>query len=82
MTVAGQTAVHWRLMTTHVVDSLEQALQILQWYRWRWRIEQLFATLKLAGLDLEATQLESISAIQRTTDDTRFICCGAYITDG
>jgi hypothetical protein len=64
---AGQTAVHWRLMTTHVVDSLEQALQILQWYRWRWRIEQLFATLKLAGLNLEATQLESIKAIQRLT---------------
>jgi hypothetical protein len=35
--------------------------------RWRWRIEQLFATLKLAGLDLEARQLESISAIQRLT---------------
>jgi hypothetical protein len=28
---------------------------------------QLFATLKLAGLDIEATQLESISAIQRLT---------------
>jgi hypothetical protein len=63
----GQVAVHWRLMTTHEIDHLEQALQVLQWYRWRWRIEQLFATLKLAGLDIEATQLESISAIQRLT---------------
>jgi hypothetical protein len=63
----GQVAVHWRLMTTHEVGCLEQALQVLQWYRWRWRIEQLFATLKLAGLDLEATQLESIPAIQRLT---------------
>ena len=63
----GQVAVHWRLMTTHEIGCLEQALQVLQWYRWRWRIEQLFATLKLAGLDLEATQLESISAIQRLT---------------
>jgi hypothetical protein len=63
----GQVAVHWRLMTTHEIGNLEQALQVLQWYRWRWRIEQLFATLKLAGLDLEATQLESISAIQRLT---------------
>ena len=54
-------------MTTHEIGCLEQALQVLQWYRWRWRIEQLFATLKLAGLDLEATQLESISAIQRLT---------------
>jgi hypothetical protein len=63
----GQVAVHWRLMTTHEIGHLEQALQVRQWYRWRWRIEQLFATLKLAGLDLEATQLESISAIQRLT---------------
>jgi hypothetical protein len=55
-----QVAVHWRLMTTHEIDHLEQALQVRQWYRWRWRIEQLFATLKLAGLDIEATQLESV----------------------
>ncbi|MBW4623290.1 MAG: hypothetical protein KME17_28520 [Cyanosarcina radialis HA8281-LM2] len=32
---------------------------------WRWRIEQLFATLKQGGLNLEATQLESGKAIQR-----------------
>jgi Transposase DDE domain len=63
----GEEAVHWRLMTTHQVSSMEQALQIVQWYRWRWRIEQLFATLKLAGLDIEATQLESVEAIQRLT---------------
>jgi hypothetical protein len=31
------------------------------------QIEQLFATLKTAGLNLEATQLESIAAIQRLT---------------
>jgi len=64
---AGQTPIHWRLMTTHRVNSLEQALQVLQWYCWRWQIEQLFATLKRVGLDIEATQLESISAIQRLT---------------
>ena len=63
----GQKAIHWRLMTTHEVISIEQALQIVQWYRWRWRIEQLFATLKLAGLNIEATQLESVAAIQRLT---------------
>ncbi len=64
---AGQEPVHWRLLTTHRVVCLEQALQVIEWYRWRWRIEQLFATLKLAGLNLEATQLESIEAIQRLT---------------
>jgi len=61
----GQEAIHWRLLTTHRVVCIEQALQVIEWYRWRWRIEQLFATLKQAGLNLEATQLESVAAIQR-----------------
>lgn len=60
----GVEPLHWCLLTTHRVETLEQALQILQWYRWRWRIEQLFAILKQPGLDIEATQLESAQAIQ------------------
>lgn len=64
---AGQEPIHWRLLTTHSVTSLEQALQVIEWYRWRWRIEQLFAILKQAGLDLESTQLESVDAIERLT---------------
>jgi hypothetical protein len=64
---AGQKPIHWRLLTTHPVESIEKALQIILWYRWRWRIEQVFATLKRAGLDLESSQLESIEAIQRLT---------------
>ena len=50
---AGQEPIHWRLLTTHDVMSIEQALQVIEWYKWRWRIEQLFATLKKAGLNLE-----------------------------
>ena len=63
----GQKAIHWRLLTTHSVETVEQALQIILWYRWRWRIEQLFATLKRAGLNIESSQLESVEAIQRLT---------------
>jgi hypothetical protein len=63
----GQQPIHWRLLTTHQVLCLEQGLQVIRWYTWRWRIEQLFATLKTAGLNLEATQLESITAIERLT---------------
>lgn len=62
---AGQEPIHWRLLTTHEVNSLEQALQIIEWYRWRWWIELLFATLKTVGFDIEATQLESLNAIER-----------------
>jgi hypothetical protein len=62
---AGEAPIHWRLLTTHPVNTLEQALQVIQWYRWRWRIEQLFAILKRVGLDLESTRLESVKAIER-----------------
>ena len=62
---AGQKPIHWRLLTTHPIRSLEAALQVIRWYSWRWRIEQLFAILKQHGLNLESTQLESVAAIQR-----------------
>lgn len=61
----GEAAIHWRLLTSHPVDSVEQAQQIIQWYRWRWHIELLFATLKQRGLEIESSQLESIAAIQK-----------------
>ena len=59
--------VHWRLLTTHAVATYEQAMTIIQWYRWRWHIEQLFAILKQRGLDIEASQLESVTALQKLT---------------
>ena len=62
---AGEAAIHWRLLTTHPIDRYEQAMEIVQWYRWRWHIELLFATLKQRGLEIEASQLESIGAIQK-----------------
>jgi len=66
-TPKGQKPIHWRLLTTHTVESLEKALQILEWYQWRWKIERLFAQLKKTGLNLESTELESGEAIQRLT---------------
>lgn len=62
-----QEPIHWRLLTTHTVTTVEQALQLIEWYRWRWSIELLFATLKTAGLDIESSEIESIAAIQRLT---------------
>lgn len=61
----GEAAVHWRLLTTHAVDSYEKAITIIRWYRYRWHIELLFATLKQRGLAIESTQLESVEAIQK-----------------
>lgn len=57
--------VHWRLLTTHDVETLDEALQIVRLYRLRWTIEQLFRTLKSNGLDIEASFLEDGDALER-----------------
>lgn len=51
--------IHWILLTTHTIDSLADAWRIVAWYRQRWIIEQFFRTLKLQGLRIEDSQLET-----------------------
>ena len=54
----GEEPLHWILLTTHPVNDVEMALQIVRWYQQRWQIEQLFRTMKRQGLEIEASQLE------------------------
>jgi hypothetical protein len=49
----GEDAILWRLLTTHVIGSLDDAARIVDLYRLRWVIEQLFRTLKSQGMALE-----------------------------
>lgn len=37
----GQKAVEWRLLTNRVVVTLEEAAQLIDWYRCRWEIESV-----------------------------------------
>jgi Transposase DDE domain len=56
----GVEPLHWRLLTTHVVASPDQARQIVVWYRMRWTIEQLFRSLKSHGLRIEDSQMREV----------------------
>jgi DDE family transposase len=56
---AGVEPVHWRLLTTHDVDTAAAAWQIVAWYKARWTIEQLFRVMKTQGLKLEDSQIET-----------------------
>ena len=58
-------AICWRLLTTHTVESVEQALTVIGWYRLRWHIEQLFRTLKRQGLGIEQSVVEDGEALEK-----------------
>jgi hypothetical protein len=55
----GTAPVHWRLLTTHEVADADAAWQIVDWYKMRWIIEQFWRLLKLQGLQLEDSQIET-----------------------
>jgi len=57
--------VTWRILTTLPVNSLKEALNIIEWYSWRWMVEEVFRVLKKEGYNIEASELESAKAIRK-----------------
>jgi hypothetical protein len=53
----GKTPLLWRLLTTCTVSYAAQAEEVVQLYRLRWRIEQIFRALKRDGLALDDSQI-------------------------
>ena len=60
----GQAAIHWRLYTTHAVNTLEEAIAIVGLYRQRWIVEQVFRTLKSQGVGIEDSLLAEGEALE------------------
>jgi hypothetical protein len=63
--VGDEAPIHWRLLTTHGIESVAEALQAVDWYCARWQIEQLFRTLKQQGLDIESSQVEDADSLMK-----------------
>ena len=63
----AKDAIKWRLLTTRQVASLDDALLIINYYKKRWYIEQLFRLLKKQGFKIEETQLLTGWAIRKLT---------------
>ncbi len=58
----GESPVEWSLVTTEPIDTVAQVLQIVDWYRTRWLIEEFFKCLK-TGCAYEKRQLESLDTL-------------------
>jgi hypothetical protein len=63
--VNNEEPIHWILLTSHPVETFEDAYQIIQWYTWRWFIEQLFRLLKSQGLDMLGSTLTTYEALSK-----------------
>jgi hypothetical protein len=62
---AGCEPIHWRLLSSAPVDTLEAAYELIARYRCRWNIEQLFRTMKRQGLGIEESQIETESVLRK-----------------
>jgi hypothetical protein len=60
----GAKPLRWLLLTTLPVGSLAEAVQVVRWYGYRWRVERYHFVLK-SGCQLEALQLETAERLRR-----------------
>lgn len=58
-----ETPIEWVLFTSEPIDTSEEVLDVVDAYRARWRIEELFKALK-TGCALEKRQLESYESLR------------------
>lgn len=56
--------IYWKLLTTLSIHSVEEALQCVRWYCYRWLIERFHYVLK-SGTRIEELQLKRASSLQK-----------------
>jgi hypothetical protein len=77
----GVEPLHWRLLTTHTIRDAEAAWCIVDWYRMRWIIEQLFRVLKSQGLQLEDSQVTAAERLVKlAAAATKAACIDIQLT--
>lgn len=60
----GEEPIEWKLLTNRTAETLEDIVQLIDWYRRRWLIEILFRIWK-SGCKIESLQLGSMERLER-----------------
>ena len=61
---ASEQAIEWRLLTNRSATTLEEAVELIEWYRRCWLVEVFFRILK-SGCRVEALQLGTLERLER-----------------
>jgi len=61
----GTDKICWRLLTTIPIENVQTARACIEWYSWRWTIEEVFKILKKEGYNIEASELEYASSVRK-----------------
>jgi hypothetical protein len=67
---SGETPIEWLLITTLPIETLADALRVIEYYECRWMIEIFFKTLK-SGCQVEHLQFEESARLEA--------CLGVYL---
>jgi hypothetical protein len=61
----GKKEINWTLYTSHEVETMEDALKAIEYYKSRRLTEDLFRTVKSEGVNYEAGELERGGALRK-----------------
>ncbi len=61
----GADKICWHLLTTINIESIALAQTCIEWYSWRWMVEEVFRILKKEGYNIEASELEYGASVRK-----------------
>ncbi len=67
--------IHWMLTTSLVVNTPKAAIEKVQWYMYRWRIERFHYTLKTGAFSIEKLQFETFGRFSKAITMYSFVAC-------
>lgn len=76
---SGPEAICWRLLTSIEIKDVQLAMLCIEWYSWRWTVEEVFRILKKEGYHIEASELEYASSVRKQSLMIMEVCIKLFL---